>query len=204
MNAKETDQRVNNINAMGCARVRKNYLMMPRPFPAADQERPSLEAWRGGQNTRRTHGRQAHTWRTSFGGADSKGGLKRCTHGEHMEDKVWRRGQSGLKVDTSGHMADKLQGRGQSISRPAFFPKREPHSKLFREKPSKKPSLGTQPCLDREQLEPQRMKMPRLSSRCCKMFVNVLLALGGDASPALSFAKAAASKEMTKINSCDL
>ena len=75
-------------------------------------------------------GHKADTWRTSFGGAGSKGRLKRCTHGEHMADKVWRRGQSG-KADTSGHMADKLQGRGQTYRGQLFFPKREPQSKLF-------------------------------------------------------------------------
>ena len=53
-------------------------------------------------------------------------GLKRRTHHGHMADKVWRRGQSGLKADTSGHMTDKLQGCGQSISRPVFFLRENP------------------------------------------------------------------------------
>ena len=54
------------------------------------------------------------------------------TQGGHMADN-----QSGFQADTKqthgGHMADKLRRRGQSISRPAFFSKREPHSKLFGE-----------------------------------------------------------------------
>ena len=33
-----------------------------------------------------------------------------------------------------GHMADKLRGRGHSVSRPAFFLERGFHSKLFGEK----------------------------------------------------------------------
>ena len=70
---------------------------------------------------------------------------KERTHGRHVvdtlwkkeggtqeADKVWRRGQIGHVADAGGHkadnggpMADKLRGRGQSISRPAFFPRRE-------------------------------------------------------------------------------
>ena len=94
---------------------------------------------------KRTHGgHKAGTWRT-------QGGLKadaRRAHGGHMTrfwgsakadsrrtqaghtaDKVWRRARI-----QGGHMEDKLQGRGQSISRPALFSsKREPRSKLFGE-----------------------------------------------------------------------
>ena len=39
--------------------------------------------------------------------------------------KADKRGRSGIKADNGGHMADKLRGCGQSISRPAFFLLRE-------------------------------------------------------------------------------
>ena len=42
------------------------------------------------------------------------------TQGGHMRTKCGR-GQSGMKADSGGHMADKLRGRS----------KREPHSKLL-------------------------------------------------------------------------
>ena len=86
-------------------------------------------AWRPSQSghladTRRSHGR--HIWRTRFGGRRKA----------DTADKVGRRGQSAIKADTrrtqgaqwrthGGDMADKLRGRGQSISRPAFFLLRE-------------------------------------------------------------------------------
>ena len=137
MNAKETDQRACNINAMGCAKMRKNYLMMPRPFPAADQERQSPEAWRGGQNTRRTHGGQAprtvralmrahgghkvdtrrtkgkaDTWQTRFGGAakaDTRLDTRRDTRRTHGGQVLGARTQ---KADSKGaHMANTWRTR---------------------------------------------------------------------------------------------
>ena len=92
----------------------------------------------------------ADTWYTKFGGAakaDSRqtpgrtyaGHIKtrfggaakidsRQTRGRHMRTHAARGSQSGLKTNTrdkrrihGGHEADKLWGRGQGISRPAFF-----------------------------------------------------------------------------------
>ena len=99
---------------------------------------------------KRTQG--GHTSRTQ-GGQSVETRLKRTQGGQNIADNVWRRGQSGLKVNTkrthSGHKADKWRvwRRGQSGLKAdklrdaarayrrgqPFFPKREPHSKLFGE-----------------------------------------------------------------------
>ena len=51
--------------------------------------------------------------------------------------QAWGAAKGGHMADTrrtqSACVADKLEARGQSISRPTFFPKREPDSKLFGE-----------------------------------------------------------------------
>ena len=106
------------------------------------------------RDTRQTKGKE-DTWQTRFGGttkADTRrDGARRTwpTHGGHMADKIWRPHkadskrtpggtQGRLKADIwgtqGGHMADKPRASGQSISWPAFFPEKEPHSKLFGEK----------------------------------------------------------------------
>ena len=81
----------------------------------------------------------ADTWRTKFG--DAAIAETRRTQGRRKAD-TWRtRGGQGLDARpkrTQGKHeadaeADKLRGRGQSISRPAFFSKRGPQSKLFGE-----------------------------------------------------------------------
>ena len=65
-----------------------------------------------------------------------------------MADKVWRRGQGGHKVDTwrtrfagaakvdtrRTHAGQAPGTRPEHIAASPFFPKREPHSKLFGEK----------------------------------------------------------------------
>ena len=100
----------------------------------------------------------ADTWR-AHGGQGLEARPKR-TQGRHAADKVWRHGQSGHKADTRGekwrtHGGQALGTRpqhigghmrthgGQSLTSSGdaaraccgqpFFPKREPHCKLFRE-----------------------------------------------------------------------
>ena len=99
MKAKETDQRACNINAVGCAMLRKNLILhdataLPHSRPRADKvQKQGRTVDTHGANTRGAHmadkawRRQSGPWRT---------------HGGQMEGKVWRRGQSGLK----GHKAD--------------------------------------------------------------------------------------------------
>ena len=76
-------------------------------------------------DTRQTQGgHKADTWRAQGG---HMAGTRRTHAGQGLEARP--------KRTQGGHMADKLWERGQSISRPAcFFPKREPHSKVFGEK----------------------------------------------------------------------
>ena len=112
-------------------------LMMPWTCRAAGQERTKSKGkaladtwWAKGK---------ADTWQTRFGGTASgdKGrtqGGHRPRHGGH----IWRRGQSGLKVDkadTGRTRGGRAPGtRPEHIAASLFFPKREPHSKLFGEK----------------------------------------------------------------------
>ena len=88
------------------------------------------KVWRRGQSGHKA-GHKAETWQTrpsrTQGGyraeaqpKRTQGGHKADTRqtGGRMADKVWRRGQSELKVDTrrkhGGHMVDKAWRRGQS------------------------------------------------------------------------------------------
>ena len=102
-----------------------------RQTQEADTGRTRCE--RGKADTQPTRGRdKTVTWRTygvqglEQGGhmADARrthgGQPKRipkadatCTHSGHMADKVWRRGQRGIKADTN---------KADNGSRPAFFP----------------------------------------------------------------------------------
>ena len=133
----------------------------PASRPRADkvQRRGQMveRSWQSGRmaDKERTHGEEADTWRTQcghmaaradkwqarFGGgakADSGGALrKQRTQGERISDKVWRRGQSGIKADARRTMADTWRTSAEDAAR-AYrgqpFSKREPRSKLFGEK----------------------------------------------------------------------
>ena len=148
MNAKETDQQACNINVAGCAMLRKTFFfMMPRPCPTTGHERTKStgegtawtragkadipdtrgahradKVWRRGQSGLKRH--KANTWPTEGGHiADICGQVlearpKRtpCRHmADTMADKVWRRGQSRIKADTTRTMADKADNGGQGL-----------------------------------------------------------------------------------------
>ena len=91
------------------------------------------KVWRSGHrglkaDTGQTQGgHMEDTWRTRLGGtakADSRRTQGRHKADRHMVDKEWpKRTQGGHKAH-GGHEADELRGRGQSISRPAFFQNR--------------------------------------------------------------------------------
>ena len=78
------------------------------------------------QGTRRAHGGQLRRGTSTYS-ADTRRIHTLHTHGAHAGGQGGHGGAA--KADTArtkrrtqgGHMADKLRGRGQSISRPAFF-----------------------------------------------------------------------------------
>ena len=122
MNAKETDQYKR-------AMLRKKFTSRchgPAPQQAwwtyTRQTQETQEADIGGAV-------KADTWRTQGGHMDKIYGVQgleadaRRTHGGPKADTRPERHQGGHKADNGGHMADKLRGRGRSISRPAnsFF-----------------------------------------------------------------------------------
>ena len=90
MNAKETDQRACNINAAGCAMLRKNFT----PGHARTKSRGMVDlSWQGAGTWRTQSGHMAGAWwthtrqtqeadrgRTRFGGAAKR------THGGHVAD----------------------------------------------------------------------------------------------------------------------
>ena len=81
-------------------------------------------------------------WRTQGGDTDKvwRRADTRRTHGGHKADTGRTKCRDAVARTMRPHgglIADKLRGRSQSISRPAFlFSKREPHSKLFGENPT--------------------------------------------------------------------
>ena len=80
----------------------------------------------GGARSGLRHTRRTQGGRTQGGqGLEArpsalKGGHK-ASHGGQSVGTWPMRNQGGHKADNGGHMADKLRGRGQSISRPALF-----------------------------------------------------------------------------------
>ena len=67
--------------------------------------------------------RLGDTSRTRFGGTAKR--TQRRTQGGQSAETRPKRNQGGHKVNNGGHMAAKLRGRGQSISRPALILLRE-------------------------------------------------------------------------------
>ena len=118
MNAKEIDQQACNINAVGCAMLRKNFI--PHDATALPRSRPRVDkVQRRGRMvvTKRTHSghmamvdiaRQTQEARTGGQGLEARkavtwltcvmhGTDPRRTCGGHKADKVWR---CGHKADT--------------------------------------------------------------------------------------------------------
>ena len=109
-----------------------------------------MDTWRTQRRTEGGH--MEDKWQAKFGGqlADARctstaTADPRRTQDGHKADTWWTRrtmadtwrtrlgGAAQFRRAQDGHMADKLRRLCQSISRPGFFSKREPHSKLFGE-----------------------------------------------------------------------
>ena len=132
LNAKETDERACNINAVGWAMLRQGFTSWCHgraPQKATSGQSPEarthggLELKQRGEmvNTHKEDTRDKHreSWGTRVGSA-AKADTRR-TQGGHcgrMADKIWRRGQSGHKANArrihGGHKADKVRRRSQS------------------------------------------------------------------------------------------
>ena len=102
------------------------------------------------QTTNREQGLEPWPKRTQGGQVADKGHKadKWRTSGGHMADTSRTRIEGAAKTNNTrrtegGHVEEThAPGHGQGVSPPAFFPKKEPHSKLLGEKTSKQINVG--------------------------------------------------------------